>query len=1190
MSKGLGIGFVIGAAVSSTVASAFNSVESRLQQTRHSLAAASREAKAFSAALDLQKKRDALVVRVKESGGTDDKARRELASVSKRYHRAKTAALAYGAAVGEWSKRQKQAARSVESTYQRLTNLSALQEQSNRRSELRGQMVGTAVSALSLAAPIKTAVNFESVMADAAKTIDGMRDETGKLTPAYYDMEAAVKRMGRSLPLAHAEIAALFAAGGQQGMTGTKELEEFAALAAHMSVSFGMSTEEAADAVGGYRSAMKLTIPEARSMLDLMNKFANTTSASEKGIAEVVRRIGPLGNVGGIAAKPMTALAATLDAMKVAPEVAATGIKNLILAMTAGSAATKSQKDAFAQLGIDTVKLARQMQEDGPAAIVSVLESIKKLPKAEQLSLMKQIFGSESLGAISPLLDSLDTVKKNFALAGDEAKYAGAMQQEFENRSRTTANALVLFKNRIAETGITLGSALLPPLVAVMDTFSPLVSSVADFAQRHQTLTTVLTGAAAGFVGVKIAAMGTLYVWSSLRSSGVGLALAWGKLPAPFRAHAAAVLTGAGASLKAAAAYVSKKAAALAAAAATRTMTAAQRLYTIATQGSIRAVPTSTVALARQRAAAVLSTAALKATAVGQRLLNAAMSANPVGLVIAGIAGLAAGLAWLYRNCEPVRTALDSLWSGVKATAKFMGAILVTPFAAAFQAVKALFSAVGDGVGSLAQAISVSLQAVWDVVKGAGQAARQAVSSAWSGIGAFFSSRFSEVYAACTTVWTSIGSFIGGIWDSVRAKASALFDWLASKFEWLSTVTDFASSAWDTAKSWVGMGDDEQAPVADPGAPEIAKRKGWFDAWFGKDEEKKAPVTAASPVPAVVAPESRAAFVPTAVTSEAGATPASKKEKTWFDSWFGEDEEKKAPVTAASPVPVAVVPESKAAFVPTAVTSEVGATPASKKEKTWLDSWFGEDEEKKAPVTAASPVPVAVAPESKAAFVPAVVTPEVGATPASKKEKTWFDSWFGEHEKKETSVAAASPVPVAVASESKAAFVPTAVTPEVGATPASKKEKTWFDSRFAEHEKKETSVAAASPVPVAVASENKAAFVPAVVTPEVKMPRASAPETTVAVPPLPPLAERVAQSSRVPQVAPSLASAALRPASAAPASQGPQVATTFDISLHGMPDVSFAEGVVRAIREHKSEIERLLNDIVHNQARLAYGR
>ena len=140
----------------------------------------------------------------------------------------------------------------------------------------------------------------------------------------------------------------------------------------------------------------------------------------------------------------MTALAATLDAMKVSPEIAATGIKNLILSLTSGEAATKGQKEAFAKLGIDTVKLAQQMQKDGPAAIISVLEAVKQLPKAQQLSIMQEIFGKESIAAISPLLDSLDLVKRNLVIASDETLYAGAMQKEFENRSRTTANALII--------------------------------------------------------------------------------------------------------------------------------------------------------------------------------------------------------------------------------------------------------------------------------------------------------------------------------------------------------------------------------------------------------------------------------------------------------------------------------------------------------------------------------------------------------------------------------------------------------------------------------------------------------------------------------------------------------------------------------------------------------------------------
>ena len=514
MSNTFGIGFTIGAALSSTFGSAFSTVEQKIKQTSGQLETLKRKEKAAAHADSMQKRTMELQRQYAAGGGKDTVLAAELHRSIGLYRTAQTEAAKYGLKVGEYASAHARASKELAKANSAMERYSLQKAGAEKRTELRGRMMETIGPVLAVGAPVKWAVDFESAMADAAKTIDGMRDSAGKLTPQYYEMEAAIKQMGRTLPLTHTELASLFAAGGQQGLSTLSELQEFTEMSAHMSVAFGMSTEEAADSIGGYRSAMHLTMGEARSMLDLMNQFANTTSASEKGIADIVRRIGPLGAVGGIAAKPMTALAATLDSMKIAPEVAATGIKNLILAMTSGSAATKSQKEAFASLGISTVELAKQMQKDGPAAIIKVLEQIRKLPKDQQLSIMQEIFGKESLGAITPLMDSLDEVKKNLVIAADETKYAGAMQQEFENRSKTTANNLILMGNRVKEVGINIGSVLLPPLNSLLDLIGPLVSGVADFAQQHQGLTTVVVGAAAGLIGFRLAAIGVAYAGS----------------------------------------------------------------------------------------------------------------------------------------------------------------------------------------------------------------------------------------------------------------------------------------------------------------------------------------------------------------------------------------------------------------------------------------------------------------------------------------------------------------------------------------------------------------------------------------------------------------------------------------------------------------------------------------------------
>lgn len=67
------------------------------------------------------------------------------------------------------------------------------------------------------------------------------------------------------------------------------------------------------------------------------------------------------------------------------------------------------------------------------------------------------------------------------------------------------------------------------------------------------------------------------------------------------------------------------------------------------------------------RVATVASTAATAAMTAGQWLLNAALSANPIGLIIVGLAALAAGLVLAYNKSETFRDIVDGAFRVVKA-------------------------------------------------------------------------------------------------------------------------------------------------------------------------------------------------------------------------------------------------------------------------------------------------------------------------------------------------------------------------------------------------------------------------------------------------------------------------------------------------------------------------------------------
>ena len=108
-------------------------------------------------------------------------------------------------------------------------------------------------------------------------------------------------------------------------------------------------------------------------------------------------------------------------------------------------------------MGFDHEQIAKDMQKNAEGTTLKVLESVSKLEKYEQASTLKELFGSESLLGIAPLLTSIDTVKKNLEGVKNAANFDGSMNKEYEARAATTANNIQLLKNSLTGLGITVG-------------------------------------------------------------------------------------------------------------------------------------------------------------------------------------------------------------------------------------------------------------------------------------------------------------------------------------------------------------------------------------------------------------------------------------------------------------------------------------------------------------------------------------------------------------------------------------------------------------------------------------------------------------------------------------------------------------------------------------------------------------
>lgn len=349
-------------------------------------------------------------------------------------------------------------------------------------------------------AGVSEAIKFESAMADVKKVVNFDTPEQ------FRQMSEDVLNLSEALPMSAEGIAKIVAAGGQASIP-RAELQAFAQDAVKMGIAFDQTADQSGEMMAKWRTSFKLTQPEVVALADKINYLSNTGPASAQQISDIVTRIGPLGEIAGLASGQIAAMGATLAGVGVPSEVAATGMKNFMLALTKGSSATKSQMQSFKALRIDTKKLAEGMQKDAQGTMLDVLDRISKVDKTKQAGLLTQLFGTESVGAIAPMLTNLDLLKRNFRNAGDEAQYTGSMQAEYTSRSATTANAIQLLTNRLTSAGITIGNIFLPPLNEAIATIGPMISQVGDLAAANPGLVKGLLGAAIGFSVLRLAVM-----------------------------------------------------------------------------------------------------------------------------------------------------------------------------------------------------------------------------------------------------------------------------------------------------------------------------------------------------------------------------------------------------------------------------------------------------------------------------------------------------------------------------------------------------------------------------------------------------------------------------------------------------------------------------------------------------------
>ncbi|QJT94821.1 phage tail tape measure protein [Wolbachia endosymbiont of Diaphorina citri] len=381
------------------------------------------------------------------------------------------------------------------------------------KAHFKSQIIETIGLGLSLAAPVKVAIDFESAMADVKKVVkfDNKKDEVTKFAEG-------LKEMSRTIPLSAAELAQIAASGGQLGIK-KEDLFKFTETVAKMSTAFDMSAEQAGDSIAKLSNVYGIDVSEMEHVGNVINHLSDNTAAKAKDMVEALAIVGGTAKQFGLKFEQTSSLVNAFISLGKQPAKAATAINALLSKLQTAEGQGKEFKAALEEMGIATEEMVQRISENGEEALLYFFQTLKKMDNQERSTILMKLFGQEYQDDIALLAGSFNKYEDAIKLLANTEKYGSSLQKEFKNRADTTANKLRLLRNAIAEVGMNLGSVMLPTLKFIAEFLQEKTRYIAEFAEKYPTLTTAIMGTIAALISLKIVAVGLGYGFTLLGST-----------------------------------------------------------------------------------------------------------------------------------------------------------------------------------------------------------------------------------------------------------------------------------------------------------------------------------------------------------------------------------------------------------------------------------------------------------------------------------------------------------------------------------------------------------------------------------------------------------------------------------------------------------------------------------------------
>ena len=472
----------------------------------------------------------------------------------------------------------------------------------------------TAIGGLGVAAT-KVGMSFESSMSQVAATMGITVEEIANGNESFEMLKQAAKDMGATTQFSASQAGEALNYLALAGYDAEKAVQTLPTVL-NLAAAGGMELGAASDMVTDAMSALGDKAGTAESFVDKLAKTSQKSNTSVAQLGQAILTVGGTAKVLSGGVDEMNTVLGILADNGIKGAEGGTALRNMILSLTAP---TDTAADAIESLGLKVLDANGNMRPLND--IFNDLNgTLSTMTQGEQTQVLNKIFNKVDLKSVNALL--ANSGERFDELSGYIANCDGAAADMAETMNDNLQGKMTILGSSLEGLGIQIYERLEGPLKTAADTAIESLGNIAE---------SLSSGDLGGSIDKLAEAFGNMI---TKIAEGVET---W--LP--------------------------------------RIITALTWLLensnTIAT--GIIAIGTAMVTLKVANAITAVVNAfkawklANEGVTAAQWLLNAAMSANPIGLIIAAVAGLVAGIIYLWNTNEGFRNACISAWNAIKEVA-----------------------------------------------------------------------------------------------------------------------------------------------------------------------------------------------------------------------------------------------------------------------------------------------------------------------------------------------------------------------------------------------------------------------------------------------------------------------------------------------------------------------------------------